>query len=259
MLGECCSCVFAFTSREAPRQTLITHLLIRWNSAIEQFYAAHSNIATEDPSHGEPTAGRVIPLSVDGAPVISPPILLQENATGSSIMKDAVRGGKNLQPSQRGPGSHDEPLRDRTNVLEDREAIVCEQSPASPGPVIPSPHGHEYQEEPQTAQVPTSAPNSGDSEEPRKATNRDVTDTLPFQTFWRSGTCRAEGKDVSQRSSLTGRGSYVSKFSPTGNIMALAMNKELAADTQVLFLSPLTECGLACPVYQFRDKEKAGR
>ena len=253
VLGECCSCVFAFSSREAISQTLITHLLIRWNGAAEQFYAARSNTVTADPSCGESTAGRIIPLSVDDMPAKTP-ILLQENAIAST--KDPTLSGKSLQPSQRGSGSHDEPLRDRTNVLEDRETAACEQAPDS---LTRSHHGHEYRQELQPRQAPTDVSNSGGSEEPCEAPNRGVIDTPSFQALWRTGTCCVEGKDADQCSSLTGKGTYVSKFSPTGNVVALAMNRELAADTRVLFLSPLTECGLASPVYQFRDKEKAGR
>lgn len=166
VLGECCSCVFAFSSREAISQTLITHLLIRWNGAAEQFYAARSNTVTADPSCGESTAGRIIPLSVDDTPAKTP-ILLQENAIAST--KDPTLSGKSLQPSQRGSGSHDEPLRDRTNVLEDRETAACEQAPDS---LTRSHHGHEYRQELQPRQAPTDVSNSGGSEEPCEAPNR---------------------------------------------------------------------------------------
>ena len=253
VLGECCSCVFVFTSREAAQQTLITHLLIQWNNPVEQFYAAHSKIFPEDSCYGESTTGRIIPLSLDGSSAKSS-ILLQENTI--SGIKDTPISGKHassLRQHQRGPDSRDEPLRDRVNVLE------TEQVPDSPGPEIESSHSHKFEEEPQTGQAPASTTDSGSghSKEPRKVSSRDITDT-PFQVIWRTITCCAEGKDI-QHSSLTGRGSYVSKFSPTGNIMALAVNRNLAADTRVLFFSPLTECGLSSPVYQFRDKEKSGR
>ena len=40
VFGECCSCLFIFTSRD-NHNTTITHLLVSWSSPTSQFYSAH--------------------------------------------------------------------------------------------------------------------------------------------------------------------------------------------------------------------------
>ena len=82
--------------------------------------------------------------------------------------------------------------------------------------------------------------------------------SAPFQVLWKTISCSPENGTSSDPPPF-GKSCYVSKFSPTGNIMALAINRRSAADTQVLFYSPLTDNGLSSPVYQTQDDRKSGR
>ena len=61
------------------------------------------------------------------------------------------------------------------------------------------------------------------------------------------------------RALLTKRGCYVVKFSPTGSIAALAVNRREASDTAVVFFSPLVDASVSTPLYLSKAQEKTGR
>ena len=82
----------------------------------------------------------------------------------------------------------------------------------------------------------------------------------PFSASWKTiSYCSQDHNKSGSKSSLSGQGCYLSKFSPAGNVVALAINHREALDTQVLFMSPLVETGLSSAVYQPKFGRKLGR
>ena len=90
----------------------------------------------------------------------------------------------------------------------------------------------------------------------------------PFQTSWSTvfytppdDNDQSHGDDItnSTRASLTKRGCYVCKLSPTGSIAALAVNRREASDTAVVFFSPLVDASVSTPLYLSKAQEKTGR
>ena len=82
---------------------------------------------------------------------------------------------------------------------------------------------------------------------------------VPFSAVWKTVSyCPLMGESTS-KSSPSGRGCYISKFSPTGNIVALAINHREAMDTRLLFFDPLVETGLSNSAYQPKVGKKLGR
>ena len=63
----------------------------------------------------------------------------------------------------------------------------------------------------------------------------------------------------STHASLTKRGCYVVKLSPTGSVAALAVNRREASDTAVVFFSPLVDASVSAPLYLSKAQEKTGR
>lgn len=78
---------------------------------------------------------------------------------------------------------------------------------------------------------------------------------IPVNVTWK--TCTAHRAHC--QSSPHGRGCYVVKISPTGNISAVAINHGNAGDTHVLFADLLNEVSLSSTVYVNADNTMSGR
>lgn len=81
----------------------------------------------------------------------------------------------------------------------------------------------------------------------------------PFQTSWSTVFYTPNSQEDSSLAQPTKRGCYVCRFSPTGSIAALAINKREAANTAVVFFSSLVSTGLSSPLYPTKMKDKSGR
>ena len=84
----------------------------------------------------------------------------------------------------------------------------------------------------------------------------------PFQTSWSTisynSSCHHRNS-TSTLPTLSGRGTYVCRLSPTCNIAALAINQMEPANTQVLFFSPIVKAGMASRIYQRKVEGNSGR
>ena len=76
----------------------------------------------------------------------------------------------------------------------------------------------------------------------------------PFIISWGSVSCQSCAGP-----SHNGRGTYIYRLSPMGDLSALAVNERKAKDTRVLFYSPLTQGGLSSRVYPQQKDTQTGR
>ena len=76
----------------------------------------------------------------------------------------------------------------------------------------------------------------------------------PFNVSWGTVLCQSHTGPVQN-----GRGTYVYRLSPSGDLSALAVNKRKAKDTRILFFSPLTQGGLTSTVYSAKEERQSGR
>lgn len=228
MLGECCSCVFVFTSQET-HETVITHLRLNWHGPLAKFYRDHSTVALQNGTvNMDKERGTVTPVLTsylddpfrkENSPHVTATLHKTDNETPSG----------NLYSSNL-------PLRDRTN---DRLQPTGQTA-------LPT-----AQLETATKQLPSAVKNISPLTSVHDA---------PFSASWKTTSyCSQDRNKSGSMSSLSGQGCYLSKFSPTGNIVALAVNHREALDTQVLFMSPLVETGLSSAVYQPKFGRKLGR
>lgn len=223
MLGECCSCVFVFTSRETG-ETVVTHLRLNWHSPLVKFYRDHSTVVSQKEALSSSTSGKTgtaVPVQLPELRVL----LQQENFPHATSTLDKTGG---VIPS----GSL--PLRDRTNSPQ-QEHLQTAASIKS-HEVDKLEHGVKKSPNPVASSC-----------------------NVPFSEVWKTVSyCPPTGKNTS-KSSPSGRGCYISKFSPTGNIVALAINHREAMDTRLLFFDPLVETGLSNPAHQPKVGRKLGR
>ena len=225
MLGECCSCVFVFTSQET-HETVITHLRLSWHGPLTKFYRDHSTVTLQNGTvNVDKERGTVTPVLTS---YLDDPIR-QENSPPVTVTLHKTDHSGNLYSSNL-------PLRDRTN---DRLQPTGETA-------LPT-----SQLETATKQLPSAVKNISPLTSVHDA---------PFGASWKTiSYCSQDRNKSGSKSSLSGQGCYLSKFSPTGNIVGLAINHREALDTQVLFMSPLVETGLSSAVYQPKFGRKLGR
>ena len=84
----------------------------------------------------------------------------------------------------------------------------------------------------------------------------------PFETSWsttRHHITFAPLTTSTHSTPLTGRGSYVLRLSPSCSVCALAVNCPKAADTKIVFFSPLAKAELDVQVYPGETQELSGR
>ena len=228
MFGECCSCVFVFTSQET-HETVITHLQLNWHGPLAKFYRDHSTITLQNGTvNMGKERGTITPVLMS---YLDDPIQ-QEDSPRVALMLHKT-------DNETSPGnlhSSNLPLRDRTN-----------------DPLQPTT---------QTA-LPTSQLEFGTKQLPATVKNASPLTSVhdaPFGASWKTiSYCSHDHNKSGSKSSLSGQGCYLSKFSPAGNVVALAINHREALDTQVLFMSPLVETGLSSAVYQPKFGRKLGR
>ena len=198
----------------------MTHLRLNWHSPLEKFYRDHSTVMSQNGT-----------LSSGGK-------------TGAAI---PVRGPQQQENSPRATSALDKagdvthssgiPLRDRTNSPWQEPLRTATLIKPSDGDKLE----HGVKQFPVVASPFTSSCN------------------VPFSTDWKTiSFCPPENESTS-KISLSGRGCYISKFSPTGSVVALAINRREATDTRLLFFSPLVETGLSSPAYQPKVGRKLGR
>ncbi len=226
VLGECCVCAFVFTNRQS-REVVVTHLLIRWSNPTEQFYSTYPGQAAASESCG------VRLLQVGCTPRETPEMQGDENAQVEEMTVKEPHSNETLQtssyPQQR-------PLRDMTNLTQ-------ENPPESFQP-LPSTLVSE-----KTADVP--APTSVSS-------GCTGIISAPFTIQWKTKSYSPDNT-TDQHLSPTGRGCFVAKLSPTGNVLALAINRSSASDSQILFYSLLTDSGVSSPIHHNISASKIGR
>ena len=210
-------------------ETVITHLRLNWNGPLVKFYRDHSNVTLQNGAMNMGNERGTItpmltsyldnPIQRENLPHVTSTLHKTENKTPSG----------NLHSSNL-------PLRDRTN-----------------DPLQPTG---------QTA-LPTSPLEFGTKQHLLTVKNTSPFTSFhdaPFDAIWKTMSyCSQDCNKSGSKSSLSGRGCYLSKFSPTGNIVGLAINHEEALDTQVLFVSPLVETGLSSAIYQPKFRRKLGR
>ena len=210
-------------------ETVITHLRLNWNGPLVKFYRDHSNVTLQNGAMNMGNErGTITPMLTsyldntiqrENLPHATSTLHKTENKTPSG----------NLHSSNL-------PLRDRTN-----------------DPLQPTG---------QTA-LPTSPLEFGTKQHLLTVKNTSPFTSFhdaPFDAIWKTMSyCSQDCNKSGSKSSLSGRGCYLSKFSPTGNIVGLAINHEEALDTQVLFVSPLVETGLSSAIYQPKFRRKLGR
>ena len=210
-------------------ETVITHLRLNWNGPLVKFYRDHSNVTLQNGAMNMGNErGTITPMLTS---YLDNP-LQRENlphATSTSHKTENKTPSGNLHSSNL-------PLRDRTN-----------------DPLQPTG---------QTA-LPTSPLEFGTKQHLLTVKNTSPFTSFhdaPFDAIWKTMSyCSQDCNKSGSKSSLSGRGCYLSKFSPTGNIVGLAINHEEALDTQVLFVSPLVETGLSSAIYQPKFRRKLGR
>lgn len=76
----------------------------------------------------------------------------------------------------------------------------------------------------------------------------------PFNVSWGSVSSQLHAGPTHN-----GRGTYIYRLSPGGELAALAVNTRKAKDSRILFFSPLTEGGLTSPVYTTPVEGQTGR
>ena len=210
-------------------ETVITHLRLNWNGPLIKFYRDHSNVILQNGAMNvDNEQGTITPVLTS---YLDDPIQ-RENSPHAAL---TLHKTENKTPSGNLHSSN-VPLRDRTN--------------------------DPLQLTGQTA-LPTSPLEFGTKQHPPTIKNTSPFTSFhdaPFSAIWKTiSYCSQDHNKSGSKSSLSGRGCYLSKFSPTGNIVALAINHEEALNTQVLFVSPLVETGLSSPVYQPKFRRKLGR
>ena len=225
MLGECCSCVFVFTSQET-HETVITHLRLNWHGPLAKFYRDHSTVTLQNGMvNMDKERGTVTPVLTS---YLDDPIW-KENSPHVTVTLHKTDHSGNLYSSNLA-------LRDRTN-----DPLQPTGQTALSTPRL----------ETATKQLPSAVKNISPLTSVHDA---------PFSNSWKTiSYCSQDHNKSGSKSSLSGQGCYLSRFSPTGNIVALAINHREALDTQVLFMSPLVETGLSSAVYQPKFDRKLGR
>ena len=210
-------------------ETVITHLWLNWNGPLVKFYRDHSNVTLQNGAMNMGNErGTITPVLTS---YLDNPIQRENLPHATSTLHKT----ENKTPSGN-LHSINLPLRDRTN-----------------DPLQPTG---------QTA-LPTSPLEFGTKQHLLTVKNTSPFTSFhdaPFDAIWKTMSyCSQNFNKSGSKSSLSGRGCYLSKFSPTGNIVSLAINHEEALDTQVLFVSPLVETGLSNAVYQPKFRRKLGR
>jgi len=210
-------------------ETVITHLRLNWNGPLVKFYRDHSNVTLQNGAMNMGNErGTITPMLTS---YLDNPIQRENlpHATSTLHKTENKTPSGNLHSSNL-------PLRDRTN-----------------DPLQPTG---------QTA-LPTSPLEFGTKQHLLTVKNTSPFTSFhdaPFDAIWKTMSyCSQDCNKSGSKSSLSGRGCYLSKFSPTGNIVGLAINHEEALDTQVLFVSPLVETGLSSAIYQPKFRRKLGR
>lgn len=210
-------------------ETVITHLRLNWNGPLVKFYRDHSNVTLQNGAMNMGNErGTITPVLTS---YLDNPIQRENlpHATSTLHKTENKTPSGNLHSSNL-------PLRDRTN-----------------DPLQPTG---------QTA-LPTSPLEFGTKQHLLTVKNTSPFTSFhdaPFDAIWKTMSyCSQDCNKSGSKSSLSGRGCYLSKFSPTGNIVGLAINHEEALDTQVLFVSPLVETGLSNAIYQPKFRRKLGR
>ena len=210
-------------------ETVITHLRLNWNGPLVKFYRDHSNVTLQNGAMNMGNErGTITPVLTS---YLDNPIQRENlpHATSTLHKTENKTPSGNLHSSNL-------PLRDRTN-----------------DPLQPTG---------QTA-LPTSPLEFGTKQHLLTVKNTSPFTSFhdaPFDAIWKTMSyCSQDCNKSGSKSSLSGRGCYLSKFSPTGNIVGLAINHEEAIDTQVLFVSPLVETGLSSAIYQPKFRRKLGR
>lgn len=79
-------------------------------------------------------------------------------------------------------------------------------------------------------------------------------DPPPFNVSWASVSCQSHMGPLHN-----GRGTYVYRLSPSGDMAALVVNEKKAKDIRVLFFSPLTPGELSTAIYPPREDKQTGR
>lgn len=205
----------------------MTHLLIRWGNPVEQFYCTHSS------------AGKVVTPGSSGV------VLLQLSRTAPRETSNLL-GGENAQPEDVKKGDQkrkvlwsseiSHPLRETTNLSENQS---LSREPFQP---LPS----------------TVLSVNSSLIVPEQVSSDCSGSDAPFMTQWNSKSCSQDDGNT-ELSSQIGKGSYVAKFSPTGDVLALAINQNCTSDSQVLFCSLITDGGVSSPIYRNTSVKKSGR
>ncbi len=206
---------------------MVTHLLVRWNDPTAQFYSNHSTAACQPGALGSPGVSL---LQVSYAT----PRESSVRRGGENSQLEAVKESRGISKESMA-SEVSQPLRDTTNLLEENGPASRESSQTFPSTLV---------SESTSPIVPTRGDCAGSN--------------VPFTVQWKARSCSHDNSSGPLSPPL-GRGAYVAKFSPTGNVLAFALNQKSASDSQVLFCSLLTDSGLSSLIYNSTNTTKSGR
>lgn len=228
-------------NNRATAETIITHLIVNWPSPTAEFYTRKMSQTGLEAKHA---------FSVH---------LLQDN---SEVTRVDVGG---VTTPTRDVGGVTTPTRGNTDVgrvttpTQDREEGGGVITPTQGVSVIRDEHqrghGSDYGEavappKKDSDPVAVQAQSSGDLTQ----FGAMWSDPPPFNVSWASVSCQSHVGPLHN-----GRGTYVYRLSPSGDMAALVVNEKRARDIRVLFFSPLTPGELSTAIYPPREDKQTGR
>lgn len=231
-------------NNRATAETIITHLIVNWPSPTAEFYtrkmsqtgleAKHSfsvHLLQDNSEVTRVDVGGVTTPTQDVGGVTTPTHQDREEGGGvtTPTHRDREEGGGVITPTQGGSVIRDEHQRGHSSDYGEAVAPPKKDS------------------DPLAAQAHQS---SGDLTQ----FGAMWSDPPPFNVSWASMSCQSHMGPLHN-----GRGTYVYRLSPSGDMAALVVNEKKARDIRVLFFSPLTPGELSTAIYPPREDKQTGR
>ena len=229
--------MFVYTDHSTG-EMVITNLFINWPTPSLKFYSRFAHKHDSEPQRS----------GLLGYPFVTPPQSKQtkdpENSRHVRFKEDVVRSQSSEDHKREHSGRvMSVPLQDLTNT----SATHSTKQPSSILTKSDTPHTYFDQ---LSSQEPLSPFETSWSTVRRRVTSTHHTPLTSSTSAHSTST---------HPTTLTGRGSYVCRLSPLCTVGALATNCPEAADTEVVFFSPLARAELGVQVYPRETQGLLGR